>query len=266
LGFLRANIPATHFVWHGGNAPQYVFVWYLIALQTLVEPTFYQRAFAAKDEATAERGVYISIGFWILFDFLTTFTGLYARALMPHLVDPVAAFPALAVEFLPPVLRGLFFLGLLATIMSTVDGYTFIGGVNFGRDLLWRWRGEQTEENINRYSQLGFFVTAALAFGLALWFRSAVDLWHHVGSIGVPALLIPLIATHTPKWRVSSGFATASIIAGCGTAVAWLAPSLTTPGGAYPGGLEPIYPGLVAAAVVWVAGLIARRKGARGAG
>ena len=24
------------------------------------------------------------------------------------------------------------------TVMSTVDGYTFIGGVNFGRDLVWR--------------------------------------------------------------------------------------------------------------------------------
>ncbi|MBI4365150.1 MAG: hypothetical protein HY568_06955, partial [Candidatus Latescibacteria bacterium] len=28
LEFLRAQLPASHFVWHGGNAPQYVFVWY----------------------------------------------------------------------------------------------------------------------------------------------------------------------------------------------------------------------------------------------
>jgi hypothetical protein len=59
---------------------------------------------------------------------------------MPKLADPVSSYPALALAFLPPVVQGIFYLGLLATVMSTVDGYTFIGGVNFGRDLLWRWR------------------------------------------------------------------------------------------------------------------------------
>lgn len=260
LSFLQSKVPTTHFAWHGGNNLQYIFVWYLIALQTLVEPTFYQRAFAAKDEATAQRGVLISIGFWMLFDFLTTCTGLYARALMPDLADPVSAFPRLAAEFLPPVMRGLFFLGLLATIMSTVDGYTFIGGVNFGRDLIWRWRREPDEENVNRYSQIGFVVTALLAFALALWFRSAVDLWHHVGSIGVPALLIPLILIHAPRWHVSPPWATASMVAGGGVALAWLLPSLLEVGKAYPLGVEPIYVGLAASASVWAMGLLVAKK------
>lgn len=260
LAFLQAKLPATHFVWHGGNNLQYIFVWYLIALQTLVEPTFYQRAFAAKDEATAQRGVLISIGFWILFDFLTTFTGLYARALMPDLADPVSAYPRLAAEFLPPVMRGLFFLGLLATVMSTVDGYTFIGGVTFGRDLVWRWRREADEGNVNRYVQYGFALTALLAFALALWFRSAVDLWHHVGSIGVPALLLPLMLVHWPRWRVSAWWATASMIAGGAAAAAWIAPSLMVKGGAYPLGLEPIYAGLVASSATWGLGLLGAKK------
>jgi len=260
LSFLQANVPPAHFAWHGGNSLQYIFVCYVIALQTLVEPTFYQRAFAAKDEATAQRGVLISIGFWMLFDFLTTFTGLYARALMPDLADPVSSYPRLAAEFLPPVMRGLFFLGLLATIMSTVDGYTFIGGVNFGRDLIWRWRREPDEENVNRYAQFGFVVTALLAFGLAFWFRSAVDLWHHVGSIGVPALLIPLILVHAPRWQVSPAWATASMVAGGGVALAWLLPALVVAGGSYPFGIEPIYVGLAASASVWGMGLLAAKK------
>ncbi|MGE5175804.1 MAG: sodium:solute symporter family protein, partial [Hyphomicrobiales bacterium] len=222
LEFLRTHLPATHFVWNGGNAPQYVFVWYLIALQTLVEPTFYQRAFAAKDERTARNGVWISIGFWVLFDFLTTMTGMYARALMPDLADPVAAYPELAIRFLPPVVKGLFYLGLFATVMSTVDGYTFIGGVNFGRDLVWRWRRETDESRINRYVQLGFLVTALVALGLALFFRSAVDLWHDVGSVGVPALLVPLVTSYRPRWRATPAFATAAMAAGGGLSLAWL--------------------------------------------
>jgi SSS family solute:Na+ symporter len=176
----------------------------------------------------------------------------------------VAAYPQLAVAFLPPVLQGLFYLGLLATIMSTVDGYTFIGGVNFGRDLLWRWRREPDESNVNRYSQAGFLVTAVLAFALALWFRSAVDLWHHVGSIGVSALLVPLVLAHAPRWRVSGAWAAVSMMVGGGVALAWLSPSLLKAGGAYPLGVEPIYAGLASSLITWGVGLWAARAGVTG--
>ena len=246
LGFLKAHLPATHFVWHGGNPPQYIFVWYLIALQTLVEPTFYQRAFAAVDERVARRGVLISIAFWMLFDFLTTATGLYARALLPNLADPVAAYPALAVEILPPVVRGLFYLGLLATVMSTVDGYTFIGGVNFGRDLLWRWRGDKDESRVNAYVQIGFVVTAVVSILLALFVRSAVDLWHDVGSVGVPALLIPLLASYRPAWRLPPGAAVASMLSGGVVSLIWLLSRYLGWTSGYPLGVEAIYPGLLA--------------------
>ena len=255
LAFLKAHTPATHWVWHGGNPPQYVFVWYLIALQTLVEPTFYQRSFAAADEQVARRGVLISIGFWMLFDFLTTATGLYARALLPNLADPVAAYPALAVDILPPVVRGLFYLGLLATVMSTVDGYTFIGGVNFGRDLLWRLRGGQDESRVNAYVQIGFVVTAVVSVSLALFVRSAVDLWHDVGSVGVPALLIPLLVSYHPRWRITPPAALASMIAGGAVSLAWLLSRYFHWTDGYPLGVEAIYPGLLASLVPALAGL-----------
>jgi len=71
----------------------------------------------------------ISILFWIVFDFLTTFSGLYARAALPDLAGPLGAqgsYLALADKLLPPVVAGLFMVGLLATVMSTVDSYAFI--------------------------------------------------------------------------------------------------------------------------------------------
>ena len=39
-GMLRAVLPPTHLTWNGGNHPQAIFVWYLIALSTLVDPAF----------------------------------------------------------------------------------------------------------------------------------------------------------------------------------------------------------------------------------
>ncbi len=253
MAFLKGHVPATHFVWHGGNAPQYIFVWYFIALQTLVEPAFYQRCFAAKDEKTAQRGVVIAIGFWMLFDFLTTFTGIYARALMPQLKDPVASYPALAIAFLPPVAQGLFYLGLLATVMSTVDGYTFIGGVNFGRDLIWRLRRDPDESRVNLYSQIGFVVTAVLAVLLALFFRSAVDLWHDVGSVGVPALLVAIASSYHPRLRMRPRMAAWCIAASGAVALGWLLSKFRPgAGGAYLLGVEPIYAGLAVSLLFWV--------------
>ena len=255
LDFLRANLPASHFVWHGGNSPQYVFVWYFIALQTLVEPTFYQRCFAARDEKTAQRGVLISIGFWMLFDFLTTFTGMYARALMPALENPTASYPTLAIAYLPPVVQGVFYLGLLATVMSTVDGYTFIGGVNFGRDLVWRWRGKTDESRVNRYVQIGFLITAAVAVALALFFRSAVDLWHDVGSVGVSALLLPLGSSYHPYGRMRPAAAAWCMAVSGAVALGWLLSRyLPGSGGRYFLSVEPIYAGLLVSAVFWMCG------------
>jgi SSS family solute:Na+ symporter len=252
--FLRSHAPATHFVWHGGNSLQYIFVWYFIALQTLVEPAFYQRCFAAKDEKTAQRGVIIAIGFWMLFDFLTTFTGIYARALLPRLANPVESYPALAIAFLPPVVQGVFYLGLLATVMSTVDGYTFIGGVNFGRDLIWRLRRDPDESRVNLYSQVGFLVTAALAVVLALFFRSAVDLWHDVGSVGVPALLVAIASSYHARLRMRPAAAAWCIVVSGATALGWLL-SKFRPGaaGAYLLGVEPIYAGLAVSLLFWAA-------------
>jgi SSS family solute:Na+ symporter len=261
MSFLRAHVPATHFVWHGGNAPQYIFVWYFIALQTLVEPAFYQRAFAARDEKTAQRGVLIAIGFWMLFDFLTTFTGMYARALMPNLADPVSSYPALALTFLPPVVQGIFYLGLLATVMSTVDGYTFIGGVNFGRDLLWRWRRDPDDSRVNRYAQIGFLVTAALSVVLALFFRSAVDLWHDVGSVGVPALLVAIASSYHPRWRMRPRAAAWCIVVSGVVALGWLLTKFRPgAGGAYLLGIEPIYVGLLVSLGIWLGDRVKRRE------
>jgi SSS family solute:Na+ symporter len=121
--FLQANLPDTHFTWHGGNTGFYIATWYFIALATIIEPAFHQRVYAARTIGTATKGIFVSIGCWVVFDFLTTSCGMYARAILPDLADPVASYPALAKAVLPAGLLGVFAVALLSTIMSTVDSY-----------------------------------------------------------------------------------------------------------------------------------------------
>ncbi|MCK5740058.1 sodium:solute symporter family protein [bacterium] len=252
--FLATHAPATHFVWHGGNGVQYIVVWYFIDLSTLVEPSFYQRCFAAKDEKTAQRGILISILFWIVFDFLTTFTGMYARAILPNLENPMTSYLALGAEVLPPVALGLFFTGLLATIMSSIDSYSFLAAGTLGRDVLWRTLAPKNEDRVLYYTRWGLVFSAILSVGLAYLLQSVIDIWKDVGSIATPALLLPLMTSFTEKYRLRSRAAVISIIGSALISLVWLF-SRTFEGGNGIGqywlNIEPVFPGLLFSLLVF---------------
>ncbi|MFT5232225.1 MAG: SSS family solute:Na+ symporter [Candidatus Krumholzibacteriia bacterium] len=247
--FLRDNLPAGHLQWDGGLGWQAIAVWYVIALSTLVEPAFYQRCFAAESEETAKNGIFWAIGFWIVFDFLTTTAGLYARALLPDLANPVQAFPALAAHVLPSFWQGVFTVGMLATIMSTVDSYAFICSVTLGRDLIERWRTPRGEKLADEATlpaiRWSLLATAIVAIALALISGSVIQLWKTLGSVGTPILFLPMALA---QWgRVPSGQrAVRSMIFSGSTALVWL---ILGNGSAWLG-VEAIFPGLAVSALI----------------
>jgi SSS family solute:Na+ symporter len=258
FGALRA-LPVEHLTWDGGLGFQAVAVWYVIAMQTLVEPTFYQRCYAARGPSVAKRGVLWAIAFWVLFDALTTATGMYARVLVPDLANGVEAYPALADALLPPVARGAFYVGLIATVMSTVESYLFVAATTLGFDLpqAWRaWRGllsgsngrtrregiEQRQAEHRKATRWGLVVATLATFALALTSDSVVALWKGVGSVITPALLLPLVGGFIPRLRAGSRATLASMLLSAAVAVAWMVPAWR--GGANPLGLEPIFPAL----------------------
>ena len=262
LGFLHRHLPATHFAWHGGNPPQAIFVWYFIALSALVDPGFWQRAYAARDPKVARDAVLWSVVCWVVFDFLTTATGLYARALLPHLRDPVFAFPEVARVTLPPFALGLFYLAMIATVMSTIDSYGFIAAATIGRDVVWRLvRGD--EDRVPRWTRYGLWLAAAFAAALALMESSIVALWHDLGSIVTPTLLLPVATALLGRGRLGPRTTLAAMLAPFLLSLGWvLVKALPPPGwpAAYPGSIEPIYVGLAASLLIYAAGWLTARK------
>lgn len=244
LDFLLQKLPEQHTTWHGGNDGLYVATWYVIALATLIEPAFYQRCYAARSASMARTGIFISIACWAFFDFMTTSCGLYARAILPNLADPVSSYPALASEVLPAGLLGLFALGLLATVMSTVDSYSFLAASTFGNDIM-RRLGHIREDQVTRYTRLGLVISSVLAIAWALFFRSVVDIWHAFGSIGTPALLVPVFFAFVGNRRLSPRAALWSIILSGAVSTLWYSSKFFNATGDYWWGLEPIFPGLV---------------------
>lgn len=251
--FIKDSVPATHLTWHGGNSGLYIAVWYVIALATLIEPAFYQRCYAAKSASVARNGIFISILFWAVFDFLTTSCGLYARALLPDLANPVGSFPALAKLVLPAGLLGLFALALMATIMSTIDSYSFLAASTFGRDIVWRII-KVPEKDITYFTRLGLLLSAAIALMAALYFKSVVDIWHDFGSVGTPALLIPLFFAFNGKRRMPPRVAFWAVLLSGTLSLVWLLSRYINIDGSYWLGLEPIFPGLVVSILFYLIG------------
>ena len=258
LNFLREHLPEEHLTWHGGLPVSAILVWFFIALATLVEPSLYQRCFAARDAKVAKAGLLLSMLCWIGFDALTTVSGLYARAIVPDLDRPVFAYLALADRLLPPVFLGIFLTGLLAIIMSTVDSYAFLAAVTLGRDFLGKLGGAFSEQRSVRLTRVALVATGILSVLIAYAQQSVVGIWKSLGSISAPVLLLPLLASFHPPSRPSPSAAVVAMTTSGVVATLWtLVPG--SEGNAHLFGLEPIYPGLLSSALILLGAKVVAR-------
>lgn len=266
LDFLVSNLPPLHLTWHGGNSLQYIFVWFFIALWTLVDPAFHQRCYAAKDGETAQKGILWSILFWFIFDSMTAIAGLYARAALPNLADPVMAYPQLAENVLPPVAKGVFYVGLLATMMSTLNTLAFVSAQTLGKDIGLRlqvtgYRFQAVNTNLESqtstlsmlFTKIGLVISFTFSAILALLIPSVIQLWYTIGTIAIPGLLIPLMASYFERLKISSRFAFLSMLFGWVTSFGWFLSGQMN-NLHYPFGIEPMYPGLCVSIGIWFIG------------
>ncbi len=180
--------------------------WWLIALWTFVDPTLHQRVLAAESVQSARRGLLASVLFWAFFDIMTVSAGVFSRALFPSIRDPLWAYPTLAAAYLPSVLKGLFYCGLLASILASTQAKALISSLSLGKDLVGSWRGGSDFE-LERQARRAFVVVAILAWWLATRVPSVVKLWYGLGSAVIPAMGFLLLGAYAPRFRVSERWA-----------------------------------------------------------
>ncbi len=244
LSFLKSNLPDSYFQWHGGNSPSYILSWYFIALAALIEPSFYQRVYAAKSPKVARTGILWSIPFWMFFDFLTTTVGLYSRAILGPNLSGVDAFPKIGDLTLGFGLKGLFLVGMLATIQSTIDSNSLLSASTLAHDILWRIKkikNKISEVGLTRWSLIFSTIFAII---IALWSESVVEIWHKLGSLGTPALMLPLALSYSSKWRYRSGWAFANLCLSPFCVGLWFIMHNYFEKTNFPWNIEPIFVGL----------------------
>ncbi len=261
ISFLTSHLPRQHFTWHGGNSPAVIVAWFFIASWTFIDPGFHQRCYAAKSPRVARKGILLSVVFWLVFDFLTTATGLYARALLND-ITPALSFPLLGHQFLTPLLSGIFLTALLAVIMSTVDSFSLLAAITIGYDLYRKpLSGDHSQ---TKRIQMGLMIVALLSILLAVFIPSVIQLWFVVGNIFIAPMLLPLLACYYPKLRPNAPYVVASLVFPFIISVLFLGLSISQSSSLtnieYWLGIPPMYPGLVSSVILFAAGMVSRRQ------
>ena len=198
LSFLKANLPASHFSITGGNGVMNTLIWGFIALSALIDPSFYQRCFAAQSPAVVKKGIIISTCIWFCFDLCTTTGSLYARALLPQ-AQPGEAYFFYAIQLLPTGLKGFFVAGILAIILSTLNSFLFIASNTLSFDLL-----RNRFKDVVLSNRISLFAVGALAVYMASVFNGSFkEIWLTLGSYFSACLLAPILMGYIFPGRIS---------------------------------------------------------------
>lgn len=197
---LHLHLPTEHLQLTGNKPISEILIWSFIALSTLVDPLFYQRALAARDEKQARLGVLGATLVWFIFDCAAVTGALYARAYMPEL-PANESYLRYAMEILPVGLKGFLLAGVFSAIVSSMDSHLFSASSMFSFDLLSR------EKFNKRRLQLAMVGVGFAALLITPVFDNIAMVWKVMGSISASCLLFPwLLMMVFPKYKSESRF------------------------------------------------------------
>ncbi|OGU98518.1 MAG: hypothetical protein A3J84_00650, partial [Ignavibacteria bacterium RIFOXYA2_FULL_37_17] len=219
--FLSETLPPDHLKLTGGTSITFIIIWFLIAMWTFADPGFHQRCYAAKNGNVAMKGIIISVFFWLLFDFLTTSTGLYAKAIIPGIQAPASAYPLLAEKILPAGIKGIFYAAMFATIMSTANSFLFLSATTIGRDFIFRLKKDAKETKLKSYTVGGLALSGIIALILAYLIPSVIEIWYTVGSLCIPGIILPVISSYYPGLKIKKEILIIEMITAVTFSTAW---------------------------------------------
>ena len=227
IQFLLDNVPKKNLSITGNLPIGYILSWLLIAFITLIDPSIFQRTYSANSTRVVKKGILISVIFWIIFDFLTITTGLYASAIID--VSSINPYLYLSDNILPPFARNIFYISIISIVMSTIDSFSFVSAFTIGKDIF----KKKSLKNV----QIGLFITAILSIIIIYNFKKVIDMWYIFGSIAASSLLIPflliLFAPHKKSTNPEACLLIPIIIN-----ITWIFLG-------YPLNLDSMYPGIV---------------------
>ena len=218
-----ASVPAN--LWEPTVDGSLVGTFFTNLLCVFCAAEMWQRAFAARNQRVARRGMIIGTVCFVITTFIIFYLGISGRALFPNLVEDYgtqdAVVPRIAM-LLPAGIRGAAISGMLAVAMSSADSYLFIAAQSFSDDLYKTIKPDVTEKQSITCARILIPILACIAVVIALYIRSAFDACVASYSYYTAAMAAPCMAALYWNKATAPGILS-GIAAGIITAIVWTA-------------------------------------------
>jgi len=188
--YLHTHLPPSYFSITSNHSFATTGTWFLIATFSIfLSPTFYQRCQAAQSNQTAKKGIFIALGFWVIFDICVTLCAMYAKAYLPNLAPPSSVL-IYGISILPQGFKGLILVSICATILSSLDSYIFMLKTTLSYDLQILPKCNYLQREIIIFSII--ICTSLLV--THIFAASIESYWYWSKSIFIGILGIPMLA------------------------------------------------------------------------
>jgi SSS family solute:Na+ symporter len=200
FAWLTAHMDAKYFAATGDVSTPYLLALVFTAFSVFVEPAFYQRIFAARDQRSVRRALLVGIFLWAAYDWAATVLGIAAAAavkqgLLSSDLEGREALVNMVLVSLPIGLKGFFIAGVLSAAMSTVDSYLLLSSGNLVYDIYRPlFNPAMSDHALLRWTRVGIVVALLPCLVIALYFERITDAWVFMSTVLTATALIPLMA------------------------------------------------------------------------
>ncbi|KUM72562.1 sodium:solute symporter [Streptomyces griseorubiginosus] len=247
FGEMKAKLPTGYFdpLGIGGET---IFTYVLIyTFGMLIGQDIWQRVFTARSDTTAKWGGTVAGTYCLAYALAGAVIGTAAKVLYPNLANADDAFATIVKDELPVGVRGLVLAAALAAVMSTSSGALIACATVANNDIWSRLRGRTAEgEHDEVQGNRAFILVMGIAvIATAIALNNVVEALTVAYNLLVGGLLVPILGGLLWKRGTAQG-ALASVAVG-GLAVIGLMAGYGILAN------EPVYYGLLASLVVYVA-------------
>ena len=195
-----------------------------IGLAFLGAPQLLARFMSARSDRSLVRASLPAVICVIIFDVGAIFSGMAGRALFPELGDHESVLPVMSQTLLHPVFTAIFFIAVLAAMMSTVDSLLIMASSTLIRDVLQKTMGSvASDARLAMFGKVSTVILGLIAVALAIteakvifWF--VLFAWSGLACAFAPVVLCALFWPRTTRQGALAGMVSGFIVT-----VAWAA-------------------------------------------
>lgn len=192
-----------------GSAPKYLMYVITFGCAWVIQANVWQRISATRNNNDAKKMTVMSFFVYIPLYLIVVFTGMLAITLFDEL--PVGGVVSgIVLNYMPPLLGAVVFVGISAAIMSTMDSLINTAAMTLSMDLYPDGKSEKQRLNFSRYATLGVTLVALL---ISLRIQSILEVSWIASDIITTGVFVPLVLGFFSK-RGNSNGALASMMVG----------------------------------------------------